>query len=79
MQQSKRAGADYRHGFRFLRARHFICMNYAGERFEQRRFFERLAAFNRLILFDSRGTGLSDRILDAYTLERRELADSSST
>jgi class 3 adenylate cyclase len=36
----------------------------------QRRFFERLAAFNRLILFDSRGTGLSDRILDAYTLEQ---------
>lgn len=36
----------------------------------QRRFFERLAAFNRLILFDSRGTGLSDRILEAYTLEQ---------
>jgi class 3 adenylate cyclase/pimeloyl-ACP methyl ester carboxylesterase len=36
----------------------------------QRRFFERLAAFGRLILFDSRGTGLSDRVLDGYTLEQ---------
>jgi pimeloyl-ACP methyl ester carboxylesterase/class 3 adenylate cyclase len=36
----------------------------------QRRFFERLAALGRLILFDSRGTGLSDRVLDAYTLEQ---------
>jgi class 3 adenylate cyclase/pimeloyl-ACP methyl ester carboxylesterase len=36
----------------------------------QRRFFERLAAFGRLILFDSRGTGLSDRVLGAYTLEQ---------
>jgi class 3 adenylate cyclase len=35
-----------------------------------RRFLERLAAFCRLILFDSRGTGLSDRILDAYTVEQ---------
>ena len=36
----------------------------------QRRFFERLAGFGRLILFDSRGTGLSDRVLDGYTLEQ---------
>jgi pimeloyl-ACP methyl ester carboxylesterase len=26
------------------------------------RFFERLASFSRLILFDKRGTGLSDRV-----------------
>ncbi len=36
----------------------------------QRRLFERLATFSRLILFDSRGTGLSDRVLAAYTLEQ---------
>jgi len=35
-----------------------------------RRFLERLASFGRLILFDSRGTGLSDRVLDAYTVEQ---------
>jgi class 3 adenylate cyclase/esterase/lipase len=35
-----------------------------------RRFLERLAAFGRLILFDSRGTGLSDRVLDRYTVEQ---------
>ena len=35
-----------------------------------RRFLERLADFGRLIVFDSRGTGLSDRVLDAYTLEQ---------
>jgi class 3 adenylate cyclase/pimeloyl-ACP methyl ester carboxylesterase len=35
-----------------------------------RRFLERLAMFGRLILFDSRGTGLSDRDLDAYTIEQ---------
>jgi class 3 adenylate cyclase/esterase/lipase len=34
------------------------------------RFLERLAAFGRLILFDSRGTGLSERVLDAYTVEQ---------
>jgi class 3 adenylate cyclase/pimeloyl-ACP methyl ester carboxylesterase len=32
-----------------------------------RRFLERLTAIGRLILFDSRGTGLSDRVLDQYT------------
>src|SRR5450759_2743929 len=31
-----------------------------------RRFLERLAAFGRLILYDSRGTGLSDRVLVEY-------------
>jgi class 3 adenylate cyclase len=35
-----------------------------------RRFLERLTSFGRLILFDSRGTGLSDRSQDAYTLEQ---------
>lgn len=35
-----------------------------------RRFLERLTSFARLILFDSRGTGLSDRVLDEYTLEQ---------
>ena len=35
-----------------------------------RRFLERLAEFGRLILFDSRGTGLSERVLEAYTLEQ---------
>lgn len=35
-----------------------------------RRFLERLTSFGRLILFDSRGTGLSERILETYTLEQ---------
>jgi len=35
-----------------------------------RRFLERLAEFGRLILFDSRGTGLSDRVLQAYSVEQ---------
>src|SRR5258708_2945655 len=37
------------------------------------RFFERLATFTRLILFDKRGTGLSDRVpdLELPTLETR--------
>ncbi len=37
------------------------------------RFFERLATFSRLILFDKRGTGLSDRVAesDLPTLETR--------
>jgi pimeloyl-ACP methyl ester carboxylesterase len=34
-----------------------------------RRFMERLAVFCRLILFDRRGTGLSDSVGDEYTLE----------
>jgi class 3 adenylate cyclase len=37
----------------------------------QRRFFERLASFSRLILFDKRGTGLSDRSSHVFTLEQR--------
>ena len=37
------------------------------------RFLERLASFSRLILFDKRGTGLSDRVPDHAlpTLETR--------
>ncbi|HEV2924910.1 MAG TPA: adenylate/guanylate cyclase domain-containing protein [Solirubrobacteraceae bacterium] len=35
-----------------------------------RRFLERLADFGRLILFDSRGTGLSDRVLVEYSVEQ---------
>jgi pimeloyl-ACP methyl ester carboxylesterase len=37
------------------------------------RFLKRLASFSRVILFDKRGTGLSDRVADAHlpTLEER--------
>ena len=35
------------------------------------RFLERLASFSRLIQFDKRGTGLSDRIVDIPSLEQR--------
>jgi len=35
------------------------------------RFFERLASFSRLILFDKRGTGLSDRFSGTPNLEER--------
>jgi pimeloyl-ACP methyl ester carboxylesterase len=35
------------------------------------RFFERLASFSRLIRFDKRGTGLSDRVSEMPTLEQR--------
>ncbi len=35
------------------------------------RFFQGLASFSRLILFDKRGTGLSDRSVGAPTLEAR--------
>src|SRR6516164_3270376 len=34
-------------------------------------FLERLAAMGRLILFDKRGTGLSDRVAGVPTLEQR--------
>lgn len=34
-------------------------------------FFHRLASFSRLILFDKRGTGLSDRTSQVFTLEQR--------
>jgi pimeloyl-ACP methyl ester carboxylesterase len=35
------------------------------------RFLERLGSFSRLICFDKRGTGLSDRVGDVPTLEQR--------
>lgn len=35
------------------------------------RFFQGLASFSRVLLFDKRGTGLSDRITDSPTLEAR--------
>jgi pimeloyl-ACP methyl ester carboxylesterase/class 3 adenylate cyclase len=35
------------------------------------RFFRELASFSRLILFDKRGTGLSDRVVEVSTLEER--------
>jgi pimeloyl-ACP methyl ester carboxylesterase len=35
------------------------------------RFFERLASFARLIMFDKRGTGMSDRTSQVFTLEQR--------
>jgi pimeloyl-ACP methyl ester carboxylesterase len=35
------------------------------------RFFERIASFSRLILFDKRGTGLSDPVTEVPTLEQR--------
>jgi len=35
------------------------------------RFFERLSSFSRLILFDKRGTGMSDPVADVPTLEQR--------
>src|SRR5262249_2054725 len=35
------------------------------------RFFKRLASFSRLVLFDKRGTGLSDPVSDVPTLEQR--------
>lgn len=35
------------------------------------RFLHQLAEFSRLILFDKRGTGLSDRVTEAATLEER--------
>jgi pimeloyl-ACP methyl ester carboxylesterase len=38
---------------------------------EWAQFFGRLAAFSRLILFDKRGTGLSDRVVGIATLEER--------
>jgi class 3 adenylate cyclase len=43
----------------------------AWELFPARRMWERLAGFSRLILFDKRGTGLSDRTERLPTLEER--------
>ena len=38
---------------------------------ERTSFFRRLASFCRLILFDKRGTGMSDRTSQIFTLEQR--------
>ena len=38
---------------------------------EQGEFFRRIASFCRLILFDKRGTGMSDRHSQIFTLEQR--------
>src|ERR1700758_5465489 len=38
----------------------------------ERRYFERLASFCRLIMFDKRGTGLSDRVAVAALEERMD-------
>jgi class 3 adenylate cyclase len=38
-----------------------------------RRFLERLATFGRLIVFDRRGTGLSDRLVAPHSLEQETL------
>jgi pimeloyl-ACP methyl ester carboxylesterase len=35
------------------------------------RFFERISSFSRMIVFDKRGTGLSDPVTDVPTLEER--------
>lgn len=43
----------------------------AWEDVAYKRFLERLASFSRLILFDKRGTGLSDRVTGVPTLEER--------
>src|SRR6266508_5212137 len=39
------------------------------------RFLERLASFSRLIIFDKRGTGLSDRVPDAQLPTHEERMD----
>ncbi|MGQ0548628.1 MAG: adenylate/guanylate cyclase domain-containing protein [Armatimonadota bacterium] len=48
-------------------------LDYFWEEPSYARFLNRLASFSRLILFDKRGTGLSDRVSDAEmpTLEQR--------
>src|SRR5512147_1159830 len=46
-------------------------VEYAWEEPSYARFLRRLASFSRLILLDKRGTGLSDRVTDAATLEER--------
>ncbi|HKN45877.1 MAG TPA: alpha/beta hydrolase, partial [Propionibacteriaceae bacterium] len=40
-------------------------LEYAWEEPSLARFYRRLSSFSRLILFDKRGTGLSDRVADA--------------
>jgi DNA-binding SARP family transcriptional activator/pimeloyl-ACP methyl ester carboxylesterase len=50
----------------------WVCGFAAGWEWEQiARFYRRLAAMGRLILFDKRGTGLSDRVKGVAPLEER--------
>ena len=46
-------------------------LEYQWEHLESARFFERLSSFSRLIRFDKRATGLSDRVGGIPTLEQR--------
>jgi class 3 adenylate cyclase len=46
-------------------------VEHAWEQPDYARFYERLASFARLIIFDKRGTGLSDRVRGVPTLEER--------
>jgi pimeloyl-ACP methyl ester carboxylesterase len=46
-------------------------VEYGWEEPSLARFYGRLASFSRLILFDKRGTGLSDRVKDVPMLETR--------
>jgi pimeloyl-ACP methyl ester carboxylesterase len=46
-------------------------VEYAWEDPDLAKFLERLASFSRLIVFDRRGTGLSDRVAAVPTLEER--------
>lgn len=48
-------------------------IEYSREEPLAKRYLERLASFSRLVIFDKRGTGLSDRVPDAElpTLEQR--------
>jgi class 3 adenylate cyclase len=46
-------------------------LDLAWEEPNRARFFSRLASFSRLILFDKRGTGLSDRFGEVASLEER--------
>jgi len=46
-------------------------LEYQWEHPESARFLERLSSFSRLIRFDKRGTGLSDRVGGIPTLEQR--------
>ena len=46
-------------------------LEYAWEQPRVAHFYRRLASFVRLILFDKRGTGLSDRVAELPTLEER--------
>ena len=47
------------------------CLDSFWEQPALRRFLTRLSAFSRLVLFDKRGTGLSDPVASAPTLEER--------